>query len=110
MNVNQIVKKIEALKVRINEIDSMRSGSLSEQYNVCGSPGCICKDPVSPKKHGPYFKLRINVGGKNTTKFVKPGEVKKVKQQLAEYKKFRELVNEWIKLADTLAEFEITEK
>ena len=27
-------------------------GSLSEQWNVCGTPGCRCKARSNPKKHG----------------------------------------------------------
>ncbi len=110
MSATKILKKIELLKKQVNSIQSMRSGSLSEQYSICGSPGCKCKDVVSPKKHGPYFKLRINVAGKNTTKFIKPEDVKKVKNQLAEYKVFKGLVGEWIRLADELADLEIVGK
>lgn len=86
----------------------MRSGSLSQQYNVCGSPGCKCKDPNSPKKHGPYFKLRTTIDGKPTTKFVKDQNVELVKKQLKTYKSFEHLVKEWVKLANKLAEIEMT--
>lgn len=84
----------------------MRSGSLSQQYNVCGSPGCKCKDSVSPKKHGPYFKLKTTIGGKPTTRFVKDQNVNLVKRQLQNYKKFDDLIRGWVQLANDLAEIE----
>jgi hypothetical protein len=88
----------------------MRSGSLSQQYNVCGSPGCKCKDPDSPKKHGPYFKLKTTIGGKLTTKFVKDQNVSLVKRQLQNYKKFDDLVVKWIQFANDLAEMEVNSR
>lgn len=108
MNAIEISKKIEIIKKELNGVASMRSGSLSQQYNVCGSPGCKCKDPNSPKKHGPYFKLRTTINGKPTTRFVKDQNVEQVKKQLKNYKSFERLVKEWVKLANKLAEIETT--
>ena len=110
MNVNKILKNILLLKDELKTITSMRSGSLSQQYNVCGSPGCKCKDPVTPKKHGPYFKLRTKINGKGTTKFVKDQDVARAKEQLANYKKFNRLISKWINLANELADLEIISK
>ena len=110
MNARQIEKNILLLKKKLDAIRSMRSGSLSQQYNVCGSPGCKCKDPIAPQKHGPYFKLRINVGGKSTTKFVKNENVAQVKKQLADYKEFSKLIQKWIEMASELADIELSEK
>lgn len=110
MNSRQIIKNISLLKNELNDITSMRSGSLSQQYNVCGSPGCKCKDPISPKKHGPYFKLRISRKGKNTTKFIKDENVELVKKQLENYKKFDQIIKKWIELANELADFEVNSK
>ncbi len=46
-------KKIEQLKKKLAQLGPILPGSLSEQWNVCGTPGCRCKDPVQPVKHGP---------------------------------------------------------
>lgn len=108
MSATKISNKISAIKKELSRIVSMRSGSLSQQYNVCGSPGCKCKDPVSPKKHGPYFKLKTTIGGNPTTKFVKDQNLNLVKRQLKNYKKFDDLMREWIQLANDLAEMEIS--
>lgn len=110
MNANKILKNILLLQAELKTITSMRSGSLTQQYNVCGSPGCKCKDPIKPKKHGPYFKLRTKINEKGTTKFVKDQDVVQVTEQLANYKKFNRLILKWISLANDLADLEIISK
>ena len=77
----------------------MHPGSLSEQYNVCGTPGCRCKDPDNPRKHGPYYQLSYSWRGKSSSRFVKPEWVAEMRQKVANYKRFRELTNEWVDLA-----------
>lgn len=51
--MKRLQEKIERIKKQLAAIDDMTPGSVSKQYNVCGSPSCRCKDPVHPKKHGP---------------------------------------------------------
>ncbi len=77
----------------------MHPGSLSEQYNVCGTLGCRCKDPDNPRKHGPYYQLSYSWRGKSSSRFVKPEWVAEMRQKVANYKRFRELTNEWVDLA-----------
>lgn len=110
MNASQITKRISKIKKELDGITSMRKGSISQQYNVCGSPGCKCKDPVSPQKHGPYNKLRIYNKGKGTTKFIKDEDLDKVEGQLKTYKEFDQLISEWVSLANQLADLEINSK
>jgi hypothetical protein len=45
------------MKSQLRALGPMRPGSLSRQYNVCGKPGCRCKDPKNPRRHGPYDQL-----------------------------------------------------
>ena len=97
--LRQIEKRIFIIKTQLGNIGEMRPGSLSKQYNVCGSPGCKCKDPVNPQKHGPYFQLSYSRKGKSTSQFIRPDMVKDVKKQLGNYKKFKELIDLWIELA-----------
>src|SRR5436853_4172700 len=42
MKTTQIAHKIAQLKQELAELGPMHPGSLSEQYNVCGKPGCRC--------------------------------------------------------------------
>lgn len=85
----------------------MRPGTLSTQYNVCGTAGCRCKDPVTPKKHGPYYQLSYTYKGKSTTQFVKKPMLPEVRQQLRNYAKFRKLTDEWVALSLKIAKLRI---
>ena len=95
----QIQRRIEQLKTQLADLGPMHPGSLSEQYNVCGTPGCRCKDPDNPRKHGPYYQLSYSWRGKSSSRFVTPERVAEMRQTVANYKRFRELTNEWVDLA-----------
>ena len=88
--------KIARIKQELRSIGPMRPGSLSKQYSVCGKPGCRCVDPSRPRKHGPYYQLSYVHRGKSTTQFVRMAFLSEVKAQLANYKRFRRLVDQWV--------------
>ena len=98
MDTRQIQRKIERLKQPLGKMGPMHPGSLGQQYNVCGKPDCRCKDPRRPHKHGPYYQLSFTWRGKSSTRFVRPEQVAEMRQKVARYKRFRELVNRWVDL------------
>jgi hypothetical protein len=95
----QIEHQIEAVKKQLAELGPMHPGSLSQQYNICGNPGCRCKDPQDPKRHGPYYQLSYTWRGKSSTRFVRQESVEKMREKVSNYKRFRELVNECVDLS-----------
>lgn len=95
--------RIRRIQQRLSELGAMRPGSLSRQYNVCGNPQCRCKDPVKPKKHGPYHQLGYYSRGKHTTEFIKEEELREVKKLLRNYKTFDQLTKEWVQLSVEIA-------
>ena len=108
MKPTQTLQKWEAqiaqIKLQLQALGPMRPGSLSRQYNVCGKPGCRCKDPKHPRRHGPYYQLNYVYRAKKTSKFVAKEALDQVRAELANYKKFRRLMEQWIGLALHLAE------
>ena len=64
-------QRIQRIKEELVGLGDMRPGALTKQYNVCGTPGCRCKDAKSPKKHGPYYQISYTHQGKSTSEFVK---------------------------------------
>ena len=92
----KLLDRIESLKREIMGLGEMRNGSLREQYNVCGNPNCRCKDRENPRKHGPYYQLSYTHRKKNTSEFIRAKDVDLVRDQLANYKRFMELKDEWI--------------
>jgi hypothetical protein len=107
VSLQKLQQRIDGLKSQIRELGTMRPGSISRQYNVCGKPGCRCKDPKNPRRHGPYYQLNYVYGGKKTSEFVRPLHLKPVRTQLANYKQFRRLADQWIGLALKLARLEL---
>ena len=84
-------KKMEQLMVKLAQLGPLLPGSISEQWNVCGTVGCKCKDPINPQKHGPYHQLSFTVGGKSSTMFIKKKDLKNARQFIANYKQFKTL-------------------
>ena len=76
----------------------MHPGSLSEQYNVCGTAGCQCKDEKHPIKHGPYIQLSYTFKGKGGTKRIQKELVKEYKSFTSNYHKFRKYIEELVQL------------
>jgi hypothetical protein len=60
-------KRIEGLLKKMCSLGPMLPGSISEQWNVCGTPGCACKAKKNPVKHGPYYQLSFSVKGRSST-------------------------------------------
>jgi len=104
--VQQWKKRISEIKKEIGKIKSMRPGSISEQFNVCGNPNCHCKDKDNPQKHGPYYQLSYTFKGRSTTEFIKPEKLEKVQSQIQAHKKFKALSAEWIELSVYIAKEE----
>jgi uncharacterized protein DUF6788 len=98
MSLTQIQRRIAQLQRQLRELGPLHPGSISEQYNVCGQPGCGCKDPKAPRKHGPYYQLSFTWRGKSSTRFLRPEQVRTMGLKVANYKRLRELMNEWVSL------------
>jgi len=102
-------RQIEKVKLDLAALGDLRPGSLSTQYNVCGSPGCKCKaDP--PVKHGPYYQVSYTRKGKSSTKFVKKEDLPTVRKQLKNYERLRLLMDKWIDLATELSILRLAQK
>jgi hypothetical protein len=104
--IGALEAQIEKIKEEISSIGDLRPGSLSEQYNVCGKPGCGCKDDP-PRRHGPYYQLSFTRKGRSGTKFVKKHHLATVKKQLKNYAHLRALVDRWIELSTELCQLRL---
>lgn len=92
-----IERRIAEIKRELSRLGPLRPGSLSQQYNVCGTPGCRCKaDP--PERHGPYSQISYSWKGRSRSEFVRPDDLAEVRRQLESYDRLRRLVDEWIEL------------
>ena len=105
----ELDREIKRIKRQIVQLGDLRPGTLSRQYNVCGTPGCRCK-ASPPQKHGPYYQLSLTRKGKSKTRFVRGEEVSSIQKQLQNYTKLRELVDRWIDLATERSDLILTRR
>lgn len=102
-------RQIEKVKRDLVALGDLRPGSLSTQYNVCGTPGCRCK-ATPPEKHGPYYQVSYTRKGKSGSKFVKQKDLPAVRQQLENYARMKLLMERWIELAMELSTLRLTKE
>jgi hypothetical protein len=103
IRIQRIEQQIAQIKEELMSLGPLHPGSLSQQYNVCGKPGCRCKDPQNPRRHGPYYKVSYVFRGRFSSRFVPQGQVKTVRVELKNYKRLRKLTEDWVGLALLLA-------
>jgi hypothetical protein len=101
--IDTLIKRISRIKRELMDLGEMRPGTLSKQDNVCGNPGCRCKDPVAPMKHGPYYQLSYSRHGKSKTMFVRKEMAPRIRRELKNYKRFVTLREEWIDVSIELS-------
>jgi hypothetical protein len=88
------MKKLRMLVRALVGIGPILPGSISRQFNVCGMPGCRCKDRKAPKKHGPYFQLSYGAKGRSSSMFVKEADSETAGKMTENYRRFRDLTVE----------------
>lgn len=82
-----ISKKIERVKKHLMTIGEMRPGSLTYQYQ-------------KPKeKKGGFYQVSYTYKMKSRTEYVKAEFVSDLRRQIAEFKVFKRLAQQWIDLA-----------
>jgi len=95
--------KIGKIKEEIMALGlELQPGVLTQQYNVCGSPGCRCK-ANPPQKHGPYYQLSFTRKGKSRTQFVRRHELDLVQEHVRNYQRLKKLTDRWLALGMALS-------
>ena len=82
--VRYIERRIERIKEALATIGPMRPGSLTRQY----------KDPKS--QSGSYWQISYTRVMKSHTEYVRQESVPGIRRQIAAYKRFKNLTEQWI--------------
>jgi len=98
-------QKILRLKKKLLNLGPMLPGSISEQWNVCGTLGCKCKDLKHPRRHGPYYQLSFTLATKSSTMFVRKEDLAEARRRIRRYRQFKDLTKQL-----TQAHIELTRK
>ena len=101
--------QIDKIKQELASLGSLRPGSMTEQYNTCGTPGCRCKTDPS-QKHGPYYQISFTRKGRSSTKFVRAPDAPAIRQELTNYERLKFLVDTWVDMATELSNRRLARK
>jgi hypothetical protein len=83
---------------QLASLGDLRSGSISNTSGRCGKPNCHCHQPGQPV-HGPNPRLTYKEQGKTITESLPhPAAQKKAEREIAEFRRFEQLVREFIEV------------
>ena len=85
--LERMEERIRKIKQQLTEIGPMRPGTLTRQYRI----------PKEKKR--PFYQLSYTHHMRSRTEYVRPENLNIVRQETANYKKFRKLIDQWIELA-----------
>jgi hypothetical protein len=86
----------------LTQVGDFRRGSLSAVFRKCGKPNCACAAP-GHRGHGPQWNLTRRAGGRTVTLHLKPGpELDKVRREVAEHKRFRDLCDQLAEVSEEI--------
>jgi hypothetical protein len=100
----------QEILLEIAGLGDMRAGSITENYRRCGKPTCHCAQPDDPR-HGPYYAYTWNEFGKTRTRSLCPGpELDLLREQVENYRHFRELCREFVAVNEEICDLRTLEK
>lgn len=103
-DLETLLEKRDQLKEWISQIGPMRPGSLVARFRKCGKPTCHCAKKGA-QGHGPCYSLTHAVSGKTRTRVIPAGPaVDLTRQQVAEYQRFRELVQQLVAVSEQICD------
>lgn len=95
-SLSTLISSRTSLLHQISQLGDMRPGSLMVVFRRCGKPTCHCARP-SDAGHGPHFQLTSKQDGKTITQMLpNAAAVKKVEQEIAEFRNFEKLSQELV--------------
>jgi hypothetical protein len=97
----------DQLTAAIAQVHDMRPGSLVPRFRKCGKPSCHCAKK-GDKGHGPSYSLTHSVAGKTITHVIPTGPaVDRTREQLEEYHRFRELVQQLVTVSEQICDLQL---
>ena len=86
------MEEIKLIKKELLQIGDMRPGSLTEQ-----------KRKIKGKMMWPYWQVSYTQNRKSKTEYVREEFVKKIRDEIYEYKEFKNLMERWVELSIDLS-------
>jgi hypothetical protein len=100
----ELERRREELYRQLGQVGDFLRGSLNEVRRKCGKPNCACAAPDHPG-HGPQHNLTRTVEGRTRARHLRPGpELEKVRREVGEYERFRDLVGQVTEVNEAICE------
>jgi hypothetical protein len=91
----RLQQRIAAIQRQLAQLGPLRPGCLSLQYK-------------QPKvKKGAYYQLSYTHRMRHKNEYIRPDLVPQIERELAEYRRYRELTQEWIDLSIVLSRLKL---
>ena len=103
LSLPELEQQRARLYARLAATGDLRPGSVNATYRRCGKPNCACAQPGHPG-HGPRWLWTRSAGGRTRTRQLSPGEVDKVRAELAAYKEFAALSEQIVEVSEAICE------
>jgi len=87
--LDAIQNRIQSIKKKLMKVGVMRPGSLTKQLQKRSTTDKVFE----------YWQLSYTHKMKSRTDYVRQDMVKKTESQVKEFKRFKQLIDEWIELA-----------
>ena len=98
------------LKSQLIATGDMRPGSLAARYRKCGKASCHCANKGA-QGHGPSYSLTHAIKGKTVTNVIPSGPaVERTREQIAEYHRFRQLVQQLIAVSEKICDVQLRQQ
>jgi hypothetical protein len=102
-SLTELEQQRAELFARLAATGDLRPGSINETYRRCGKPNCACAQPGHPG-HGPRWLWTRSAGGRTRTRQLSPGELGKVRAELAAYREFAALSEQIVQVSEAICE------
>ena len=98
------LRELEELRLyaQLAATGDFRRGSVTENYRRCGKPNCACAQPGHPGM-GRGLWTR-SVAGRTRGRQLAPGEMEKVRRELAGYQQFAALTEQIVEVNEAICE------
>lgn len=103
LSLPELEQQRARLYARLAATGDARPGSVNATYRRCGKPNCACAQPGHPG-HGPRWLWTRSAGGRTRTRQLSPGELDKVRAELAAYKEFAALSEQIVEVNEAICE------
>lgn len=101
-SLTELESRRAAIRREIDQLGDLRPGSITPTSGRCGKPNCRCHQPDQPP-HGPNLRVTFKVGGKTHSESLpNPIAVRKAQREIAEFKKFQTLSQEFVEVSTAI--------